>query len=293
MKFKNKITVFTPTYNRENTLPRLYVSLVNQTYHNFEWVIVDDGSTDNTKNLITKWLAENKITIRYFIQENGGKHRAINRGLDLAQGELFFIVDSDDILPNQSLNNVVNKYEIVKSDPTIGGVIGRKAYFDNSFIGSNTYFEDKITSIFDFRYKMKISGDMSEVFKIDVIKKFPFPEIENEKFCPESLIWNRIGQEYNFLLTSEIFYQAEYQPDGLTSNIFLVRKNSPLAATLFYSELSRMPIPFVQKIRATINYWRFARFVDKPFFIKWKKVNTVYSLIALPISLIFLIKDSK
>jgi len=293
MIYKHKITIFTPTYNRANLLPRLYSSLKQQTKQNFEWLIVDDGSTDNTKEVIETFIADNKIPIRYFKQENGGKHRAINKGLDLAKGELFFIVDSDDRLPKQSMESIIDKYKLVKPDTKVAGVIGRKAYFDNSFIGSNVKYEDKIISIFDFRYKMKISGDMSEVFKTDILRQFPFPEIENERFCPEALVWNRISVKYDFLLTSEIFYQAEYQPDGLTSNIFKIRKNSPITTALFYAELSTMPVPFVQKIRATINYWRFARFLPESFSKKWEKVNPLYSLIAYPISLIFLIKDPK
>ena len=97
MEFAYKITVFTPAYNRAHTLEKLYRSLQRQTFHNFEWLIVDDGSTDGTAKLVNNWQAEeNPFPVRYVWQENGGKCRAINYGLELAAGELFFTVDADD-----------------------------------------------------------------------------------------------------------------------------------------------------------------------------------------------------
>lgn len=122
------ITVFTPTYNRAHLLPRLYESLCRQTFTDFEWVIVDDGSVDDTKGLVNKFLVDktqhstlNTNTIRYFYQENGGKHRAINRGVKEAQGELFFIADSDDSLPPDALEQVARVYETVRGDESFGG----------------------------------------------------------------------------------------------------------------------------------------------------------------------------
>ena len=104
-----QITVFTPTYNRAHLLPRLYKSLCAQTCKDFEWVIVDDGSVDDTKSIIDGFINDNSITIRYFCQENGGKHRAINRGVKEAKGNLFFIADSDDTLPEKSIETVLNQ----------------------------------------------------------------------------------------------------------------------------------------------------------------------------------------
>ena len=105
-----KITIFTPTYNRAYTLKKLYDSIVVQDYSAIEWIIVDDGSSDSTKELVTSFIEENKIDIKYFYQENSGKHIAINRGVEEAQGELFFIVDSDDYLTKDALN-IINKWE--------------------------------------------------------------------------------------------------------------------------------------------------------------------------------------
>lgn len=110
------ITVFTPSYNRAYCLPRLYISLKTQTYIDFEWLIIDDGSFDDTEQLVREWLQTPMSFIRYYKQENGGKHRAINRAVALAKGDLFFIVDSDDYLPSDSLKQLSYYYEQIKEN---------------------------------------------------------------------------------------------------------------------------------------------------------------------------------
>ena len=100
------ITVLTPTFNRASLLPRLYKSLCKQTYRDFEWLVIDDGSSDHTKEILDQFVKENKISIRYYYKTNGGKHTAINLGLDVAKGEIFFIADSDDVLLPDSLSIV-------------------------------------------------------------------------------------------------------------------------------------------------------------------------------------------
>jgi len=286
------LTIFTPAYNRVNLLPRLYSSLVQQKTQNFEWIIVDDGSTDNTKEVIEGFIAENIIPIIYIYKENGGKHLAINKGVEHTQGELFFIVDSDDYLTVDATTLISQYYLLIKNKNDLAGMSFRRGKSENKYIGSQKTFDDFEASALDFRYKHKIVGDMAEVYKTDVIRQYPFPKIDEERFCSEGLVWNRMALQYKILWTSKIIYVGEYLEGGLTDNSFRIRKNSPRHATLFYSELAQMPISFVQKIRATINYWRFAKFVNEPFIDKWKKVNPLLSLIGLPLSLIFILKDS-
>lgn len=285
------LTVFTPAYNRADLLLRLYNSLVQQTFSDFEWVIVDDGSSDNTEEVVKEFQAENKITINYFKQENEGKHIAINRGVNLAQGELFFIVDSDDFLPTDSLLKICTRFEIVKDDPFVAGLAGRKGYSLNEYIGSKITYPDMCINAFDFRMKNGIEGDMAEVIRTSIIKKFPFPKIEGEKFCTEAFLWYQVALEYKMLWFSEIIYVAEYLEGGLSSNSFKIRKNAPKFATLFYSRLEKYPIPFSQRLKANINYWRFAKFLDSSFLDKLKNVSLFLTIAGLPLSWIFLIKD--
>lgn len=259
------ITIFTPTYNRAYRLPDLYKSLQVQTCNDFEWLVVDDGSIDNTSELFEKWQAEdNSFPIRYFKQPNGGKHSAINRGVKEANGELFFIVDSDDSLHPNAIRIVLDQYLTIKDDASFGGVCGLKAYHNGERIGGECDFGILDCNSLDFRYKYNMKGDMAEVIRTSVFKEFPFPEVEGEKFCPEALVFNRIATKYKLRYFYEKVYLCEYLDDGLTASIVKIRMKSPQTSTMYYSELFYMPIPFVQKIKAAINYWRFMYCMDKP-----------------------------
>jgi len=251
------ITIFTPTYNRADLLHRLYVTLILQTYKNFEWVIVDDGSKDNTKDVVSSFVKEGKLNIHYVQQENGGKHRAINTGVGLAKGELFFILDSDDILPNNALELVVKTFQPIKHEMSFAGVSGIDGNFDGRIIGSGLPDDSIDCNSVDIRYKFHVTGDMKEVFRTSVMKEFPFPDIEGEKFCPEALVWNRIAQKYKLRYFNKIIYKVEYQPEGLTSNIVKVRMKSPITSMMCYAEMLELNIPFKDKFKAAVNYWRF------------------------------------
>ena len=257
------ITVFTPTYNRASLLPRLYESLNAQSFKDFEWLIVDDGSVDDTESLIQSYIGEANTTIRYYKQANGGKHRAINHGVREAKGELFMIVDSDDRLPADALERVAYYYEQVKDDTRFAGVCGLKCYFDGGQTGGEQPFDTTDCSMLDIRLKHHIVGDMAEVFRTEVLREMPFPEIEGERFCPEALVWNRISQKYVMRYFHENIYECEYQPDGLTAKIVRIRMESPVATVMTYQELNSYDISFAQKVKAAINYWRFRPCVPK------------------------------
>lgn len=288
-----KITVFTPTFNRAYRLQELYDSLSSQSYKDFEWLVVDDGSTDATKELISKFISEGKMTLRYFTQKNSGKHVAINKGAQEAMGELFFIADSDDRLPADGLQKVAEYFESVKDKQEIGGVCGRKAYFDGKIVGNTAKFDPIISDAIEIRYQHKIEGDLAEVFKTEVLREFPFPEIENEKFCPEVLIWNRISSKYKLLYFDEPVYFCEYLPDGLTAKIVKIRMNSPIASMMTYAELEQKNIPLVQKLKANLNFWRFSYNSKISFGQKYKMPKSILSFIGMPIGYMMYLKDIK
>lgn len=252
------VTVFTPTYNRAYRIQALYESLQKQTCKDFEWLVVDDGSTDNTSELFEQWQSEkNSFPIRYFKQPNGGKHRAVNFGAKIADGQVFYIVDSDDQLPANSIEIIVEEYTKIKDNKEVGGLSGIKAYFDWQKVGGEQNFGTLFCNSLDFRYKYKIKGDMAEVFKTDVIREYPFPEIEGEKFCPEAVLFQRVAAKYKFYYFYKKIYLCDYLPDGLTARITKIRMQCPIASTICYSELVASKVPLFQKIRASINYWRF------------------------------------
>lgn len=252
------ITVFTPTFNRAYRLPKLYESLCRQTDRDFEWLIVDDGSTDDTVKLVESWIAENRIGIRYHRQDNGGKHRAINRGAEMARGELFFIVDSDDYLTDDALSEIHKTYAEIQGDDRFCGVCMCRAHKDGVRIGGELCFDTLDCSALDFRLKHKITGDMAEVMRTNIMRQFPFPEFEGEKFCPEALVWNRIADNYFFRYKNRKIYICEYLADGLTAGIIRVRRFSPTASMMYYSELLGRRIPLKEKLKSAVNFWRFA-----------------------------------
>jgi glycosyltransferase involved in cell wall biosynthesis len=261
------LTVFTPTYNRASLLLRLYDSLCTQSLSDFEWLIVDDGSQDDTERVVNTFIADDRLNIRYIKQLNGGKHRAINHGVAEARGELFFIVDSDDYLSDNALERVAYYYSQIKKDNSFAGVSGVRVYENGKRIGGDATFTVLDTNYIDLSFKYHIDGDMAEIYRTDIMKKYLFPDFEGERFCPEGLVWDRIATKYRLRYFNEGIYICEYLPGGLTSKIARLRMNSPMASMTYYSELIMMDIPFIQKIKAAINYWRFrfcSKNADKP-----------------------------
>ena len=271
-------------------MPRVYESLSRQTYKDFEWVIVDDGSTDGTKQLfqLNDNLNDNEVSplspifnfqfsifnsfkVRYFYQENGGKHRAINRGVKEARGELFLILDSDDTLPERSLEWIAHYYQQIKDDASFGGVCGYMAHHDGTVIGHGCDLPLIDANSIEMRYQYHIQGDMLEVFRTSVMRETPFPDITGEKFVPEALVWNRIACKYRLRVFHEVVYYRDYLDGGLTDKIVKIRMTSPIASMMTYAELNGYDIPFRSKVKAAINYWRF-RFCsdakEKPA-LKW------------------------
>ena len=257
------ISILTPTYNRGKLLLPLYDSLKNLTFKDFEWLIVDDGSEDDTEQYALSWIAHNiqnaEFPIRYIKKSNGGKHTAINRGVREANGELILILDSDDTLPEDSLATIAHYYEQCKGYKDCAGVCGLMAHHDGQLIGTGFPKDPMYESALQFRYAKKgnVTGDLLEVYKTSVMREFPFPEIENEKFCPESLVWNRIANKYKLFCFNKVVYYRDYLEGGLTSKIVRIRMNSPIASTMTYAEMLDYNISLKWKIRSAINYWRF------------------------------------
>lgn len=260
------ISIVTATYNRAHLLPRLYESLQSQENKDFEWVVVNDGSVDNTENLIMEFMGENLININYIKKNNGGKHTALNIGIEAARYDYIFFVDSDDVLPVNSISVICDKIDLIKNHKNynrISGVCGSKAHLNGQLTGT-TLNKDLICNYLEFRYLYNITGDKAEVFKKKVLKEFKFPEFEGEKFCPEALVWNRIAKKYNMYFFDDVVYLCEYQSGGLTDKIFKIRKESPNSTLLYYMELYvTKNISRMVRMKALINFWRFYEASDK------------------------------
>lgn len=224
---KVKITVFTPTYNRAYTLERLYKSLLNQTCYDFEWLIVDDGSTDGTSALIDSFQNNQLFDVRYYRQENNGKHVAINKGVSLAQGDLFFIVDSDDYLTINSIETIITWENSISDKSSFAGIAGNKGFTNESIIG-RTFSGKYVDATSLERDKYHIEGDKAEVFYTNILKQFPFPVFDGERFITENVVWYRIAAEgYRLRWFNEIIYIAEYLEDGLSAKQIQLYADNP------------------------------------------------------------------
>lgn len=265
------LTVFTPTYNRGYIIKNLFESLKRQTLKEFEWLVIDDGSTDNTEELFQEWTKETTFPVRYIKQQNGGKHRAINRGVKEANGELFFIVDSDDYLSYNAIERIHSHSKVINNKTEYAGMSGMRAYPDGSRIGGEVPFDTLDSTAFDYWFKHNVTGDSAEIFKTDVLCHFLFPEIEGERFCPEALVWYRIARAgYIMHYFNEKIYICDYLPDGLTAKITKLRINSPVSAMLTYKELYEANVNKKWTLKSGINYWRFNFHCPKSKRLEWR-----------------------
>lgn len=246
MQKNSYLTVFTPTYNRAYILGQLYNSLQRQTDRNFEWLIVDDGSTDNTKELVGKWLQENKVPIRYVYQENAGKMRAHNHGVRLAKTELFVCIDSDDYLSDDAVACIREAWEHRKGD--VCGIIAHRAFVNKA--------ENKLTinkfpiegpTTLSALYNAGYSGDTTLVFRTDILRQYPFPEIEGEKFITEAVSYNQIDLHHQYMLLDKAPTICEYLADGYSFNEAKTQLQNPKGWALYYNQRARYYSPTLKK----------------------------------------------
>lgn len=281
------ITILTPSYNRGYCLGQLANSLLNQTNLNYNWIIIDDGSTDNTKEIIELIKRDFGIKLQYLYKKNGGKHTAINYALDYINTELTFIVDSDDQLTNDAIATIYEYFGKYKNNKQISCYAFERKYpdsqinlriTDKEFIGN--YIEDRIK-------KRKI-GDMAEVYFTKFLKKFRFPEYENEKFIGEDVLWIKIAKESNMLFINKAIYIGSYLNDGLTKNRRKNAINSPKSQYLVsceYMTIKKLPLKTKFKFLVfLIIYGRFAKYSFKKIIFDSK--NKFLCTITIPFALI-------
>lgn len=211
------VTVFTPAYNRAHLLPRLYHSLCQQTSDDFEWLIVDDGSSDNTKELVACWIQENRIPIRYIEQENQGMHGAHNTAYKNISTELNTCIDSDDYMPDNAVELILNKWSTVDQEQ-YAGIIGLDATESRAIIG--TKFNTVYTTLEDF-YLGGGKGDKKLVYRTDIIQRYPeYPVFEGEKYVGLGTKYLFIDKEYQLATLNEVLVIVEYQQDGSSNTMF-------------------------------------------------------------------------
>lgn len=255
------ITVITPAYNRAYSLTALYQSLENQNTGNFEWMIVDDGSTDETPALVDELTRRASFPIRSIRKENGGKHTALNAGIRETSTPLTFIVDSDDTVLPGAMAQIEELYRKYASANKIGVFSFLKQNSKGSalveipepeFVGS--YIADRI--------RIPRPGDMAEVFRTEALKQFPFPEFPGEKFLSEDVVWISLGKEYKTVFLNRPIYQCEYLADGLTRNDKKMKFASPLGSMLRGRMLMTKECGLKARVRGAIIYGCYRRCIS-------------------------------
>ena len=213
------LTVFTPAYNRAHTLGRTYESLKKQNSKDFVWMIVDDGSSDNTKVLVDEWKQEEKeFEIRYIYKENGGMHTAHNVAYENIDTELNVCIDSDDMMGENAVKKIIEKWHQVK-EKGYAGIIGLDADFDGNVIGTGFPKDMEETTVIGY-YANGGSGDKKLVYRTDVIKQYPeYPVFEGEKYVSLAYKYRLIDQDYKMVVLNEVLCNVEYQADGSSNNM--------------------------------------------------------------------------
>lgn len=256
------VAILTPAYNREKTLVRLYESLCQQTSHNFTWYVVDDGSSDHTKELIENYKNEGKIDIRYFYQENRGKHFALNNGISKITEELTFIVDSDDYLLSNAIELIGQHWQQYRLQKNIAGIVFLRGYNKKEVIG-DSFVSEGVYNYIDMRLKQNVSGDKAEIFKTKILQQYPFPEIQGEKFIGEDIVWNDIAKKYDMVWVNKIIYVTEYLEGGLTKSGRSLRVHCPIGGMLNSKMMLTHEFPLKFRIKKGILYNCYRHFMKK------------------------------
>ena len=255
------ITVLTPTFNRGGGLQSLWDSLQKQTVKDFEWLVVDDGSTDGTKNLITQLQENSDFPIRYIYKNNGGKHTALNVGIQTICSELIFIVDSDDCVTDDAVESILKIHKKYRSQNNICGYAFLRAFPDGKVNGKKFDVDEKIGSYIDVRVNGDDTGaDKAEVFKTHCLKEFPFPEYPNEKFLGEDLVWVRMARKYEMVHINKAIYVGNYLEDGLTNNRRKHNIASPIGCMHRAEEFMESDLKTRYRIKGGLQYIVYGRF---------------------------------
>ena len=222
------LTVFTPAYNRAHTLPRTYQSLLDQDCKDFIWLIVDDGSTDDTADIVKTWQKQdNGFEIRYIYKENGGMHTAHNTAYEKIDTELNACIDSDDKLSKGAVRKILEKWESVKAKG-YAGIIGLDADMNTGKIIGKGFPANMTETTLVGYYAGGGAGDKKLVYRTDVINKYPpYPVFEGEKYVALGYKYRLIDQDYKLAVLDEVLCDVEYQTDGSSMNMFRQYLSNP------------------------------------------------------------------
>lgn len=273
-------TVSTPTFDRAHTLPKAYESLRQQSLRNFEWLVIDDGSTDETRDLVHSWIDEAPFPIRYFHQPNSGKNVCENRAAQLARGVFLAILDSDDWYLPTALETFASAWDSIEPSEREGfvGVVAHCADPNGVLIGDSFPRDVLDTTYTELRGEYRVAGDKAGCGRIEVVRRFPFPVFEGEREHAGGVVYRRIAREYRARCVNQIVKINEYQPDGMSASGRRLWIASPRTHKLFHLEsLIDSDLGASRRLRYYAHHLRFAlhaglgrqSWVDSPSKLLW------------------------
>ena len=280
------LTVFTPTYNRAYCLGRCYESLVAQDTDDFIWLVVDDGSSDNTRELVASWIKENKIEIRYVYQENQGMHGGHNTAYENIDTTLNVCIDSDDYMPPGAVSRILDLWETIKDQPRFAGIVGLDADTHGNILGTPIPEMLKETTIYDLYHHHKVKGDKKLVYRTEVVKQYPpYPLFEGERFVPLGYLYQLIDQDYLLLPTNDVFCIVEYQEDGSSLNMLKQYRRHPNGFAFTRIHGMRLAKNFKDRFKNAVHHVSCALFTRNTSFIS-ESPNKPLTVLAIPFGLL-------
>lgn len=281
------LTVFTPTYNRKELLGRVYQSLLAQTCRDFCWLIVDDGSTDDTKQTVQGWIEEKQIPVTYIYRENGGKMRAHNTGVEHCTTELFMCLDSDDYLPADAVECLTDTWKDARQEDSgrgaakVAGIVAHKGRSATEILTGRAFTDIQYSTLQEL-YRQGFSGETALVFRTEILRQFPFPEIDGEKYVPEDYIYDKIDKEYVLRVLPHIIMICELVSSGYTDSVEKLRRENPQAWWLYYEQRAQEAPASLLKIKYSSHYMRFSKHLGKSVWGSGNRVPLGWRLLGLP-----------
>lgn len=292
---KPTLTVFTPAYNRGYTIHKCYESLKRQTNKDFIWLVVDDGSTDNTKEIIDNYIKEGIINIKYIYQENQGMHGAHNTAYENIDTELNICIDSDDYMTDNAVEKIIEFWNENK-DKNIAGIIGLDSYENGTVIGSKFPNDLKKSTLFELYHKHGVTGDKKIVYRTDLTKQYPYPIFEGEKYVGLAYKYYKIDLEYELALMNEVLCVVEYMEDGSSLNMLNQYRKNPRGFAFYRLENMINPkASLIYKFKECIHYVA-SSFISKDKKYIMKSNQKILTILATPIGILlylYIIKNTK
>ena len=275
------LSIFTPSYNRADSLPHLYRSLLAQSCFDFEWLIVDDGSTDTTAEVAKTFLQETRFPVRYLQKENGGKHTAHNLALQEARGEWFLCVDSDDLLAPTAVADLLDAIQ-----PGINGIVSYKTDFSGKYLCSEFPPDLKTEKFYRLSMVHGCTGEYTLAFSTAFAKKFPFPVFEGERFLGESIIYDQMDTQGDMVLLPKVITLCEYQSDGLSNHYYSLMKKNPCGFCLYFLQRIDLQQNFFQRMICAGKYHCF-RLICGNRTLRYTGKHRISVALAAPLGLLF------